>query len=145
MHAALKPRRAGTQFGRLPMNTMPACRILRCALLAAAMTVAGCRTVWVHENWHEGRFEEDYNSCRTQEAEQRAAFLTQTREEICEETPDGRRVCRVVTTSGGVRNFTPWKRCMMARGWTTVVGSRSSPISRPKREPAAARRPGKTS
>ncbi len=91
----------------------------------------GCRTVWVHENWEQDLFDRDYSECRAQAYEGRAVTKIHTRRcKVDSET--GEETCIEEETRKRSAPRVNWKTCMRTRGWQTVTGSRSSPISRPK-------------
>jgi|ETNmetMinimDraft_26_1059896.scaffolds.fasta_scaffold04006_2 hypothetical protein len=101
------------------------------ALLVLASAFLGCRTVWVHENWDEGRFEKDFTECRSQAHEARRVTSVVTRT-CAVEADTGKETCTEEQSKVRHGPGMNWKTCMFARGWTTTVGSRSSPMSRAK-------------
>jgi hypothetical protein len=77
------------------------------ALLAAAMT--GCRSVWVHADASEARYQADFTRCSYGvSSEELQQILATPSSPLPKHRPD-------------------WKQCMALLGWQTEWRSRSSP------------------
>ena len=42
-------------------------RLVLLIVCLAALALTGCQFVWVHEDWHEGKYEEDLGECAKQQ------------------------------------------------------------------------------
>jgi hypothetical protein len=71
---------------------------------ALAFVCSGCKNIWVHENWWEGRFEQDAEECQAQTIRLRAQGADAPR----------------------------WTWCMLDRGWEMRHGLIFQRRSRPK-------------
>jgi hypothetical protein len=99
-------------------------------LSVVLLLVGGCRTVWLHEDWYEGKYEEDYADCREQAHTSRVRTVLRE----CHTDPEtGDETCTESVTQERRRSAVNWKHCMKLKGWEPETGMRSRPVSEPKR------------
>jgi hypothetical protein len=97
-----------------------------------AVSLVGCRTVWVHPEATAQKYADDTFFCK---------YGVERSEWVSEAGVEAERQ-RALAPAGGVINRA-WKHCLRELGWTTTTGSRSNEAwSTPEATPSKRRRNG---